>query len=418
MKIAGVALGALSLCLSACGGGDATASLQASSKKPVPAPSPTPTPTPTPTPIPTAINDGLVQNPAEPSLDTALYGKRTFEGVPSVERTGNRIWVAFMGDNVATWEAPGNYIILQFSDNNGATWSREYYLVPKDRVNDRVYDVRLWADPAGKLWILYAQSGGGKMLDGQLGVWATVVENPGTGEPAFGNGFWMSDGENQRPFSYGGRWYVPVQYYWTSPQRFPERIGNFFYEFDWQNRRLGKVAILPKWPNSDFAETTAVERRDGSLLVQTRSLDGILQATTAIGGVTISPWTRWAFSPTTYSRHFLGRTPSGRLLMVFNKTRTAERERSDLSIALSDDDGATWPLIHTFDTQPQISYPDVTFKKNGDIVIVYDHGRNNALEILMATFTEPATLSTAPTIKTSVINRGVCKIAGTKCGPQ
>jgi hypothetical protein len=408
------------IALAGCGGGGS--SQEALAKKtptPSPTPTPTPTPTPSPTPTPTAVNDGLVKDPAVLSLDNAQYGVRKFQGVPSVEQVGGRLWVAFLGDNIANWEKPGTYIVLQYSDDNGKSWSREYYLVPVDRINNRVYDVRLWEDPTGKLWIIYAQSGGAVGNDGQLGVWTSIVDNASSGDPAIGGGFWMADGEGQRPFEYGGKWYLPVQYYdYVSPlRRYMERTGNFFYELDWQNRRLTKVATLPPYSNRDYAEITAVEKRDGSLLVQSRSLDGILQSTTAAGSLSVPPWTRWSYSPSTYARHFLGRTPKGRLLMVFNKTRDT-RERTDMTIALSDDDGATWPLIQTFDPKDQISYPDVTFTANGEVHIVYDRGRNNHLETFMATFREPQQLTQAASISIKLINKGVCATAGSKCGPQ
>lgn len=399
----------------ACGGSSSNSSTVAAVGGEIPS-SPS-TPTPTPSPVQSAINDGLVQVPAVLSLDAAQYGVRKFQGVPAVERVGNRLWVALLGDNVGTWEVPGTYIILQYSDDDGVSWSREYFLIPKDRVNDRVGEVRLWGDPDGKLWVTYDQSGAGVHNDGQLGVWANIVEATATGAPTFGDGFWMSDGQMQRPFAYAGKWYAPVQYYKTPLNRYVERAGTFFYELDWRNRKLIKVSILPPYSNRDYAEITAVARRDGSLLTQSRSLDGILQSTAPAGSLTVAPWQRWTFAPSTYSRHFLGRTPSGRLLMVFNRLRDT-RERTEMTIALSDDDGATWPLIHTFDSRDQISYPDVTFSVNGEVRIVYDRGRNNFLEIWMASFREPTTLTTIPDISIKLINKGVCATAGSKCGPQ
>jgi hypothetical protein len=56
----------------------------------------------------------------------------------------------------------------------------------------------------------------------------------------------------------------------------------------------------------------------------------------------------------------LARSPSGRLVLVFNRWPTG---RMNMCIALSDDGGETWPHYYVFDDRkgPGTSYPNVQF---------------------------------------------------------
>ena len=58
-----------------------------------------------------------------------------------------------------------------------------------------------------------------------------------------------------------------------------------------------------------------------------------------------------------------------------------------MTIALSEDDGATWKYSKTFDTRQFITYHD-TQEKDGVIYMTYDYKRISEREILFAKFTE------------------------------
>lgn len=334
------------------------------------------------------VNDSLVLDPAVPSLDSAKYGPRTFQGIPSIARVGSRLWAAWLGDiSAAKWEAPGNFLILAYSDNEGKSWSREFYLVPKNPVTDRTGDPRLWLAPDGKLWVLYFQSGGGMNVDGQLGAWVAVISNPLASMPTFEPGFRLADGEPNMPFQYQGRWYIPIDYLGGNPTRFRERFGKHIYAFDWANRQVTKVATVPQTPNADFNEMNFVERKDGSLLNQSRSFGGIVQSIAPAGTLTFPVPTLWGFYPSIPSRHVLSRSPSGRLVMIFNQTDNGAG-RTDMTIALSNDDGKSWPYRAIFDARQQVSYPEVTYSPTGKIQVIYDRGRNGAKEIWLSEIDE------------------------------
>ena len=66
--------------------------------------------------------------------------------------------------------------------------------------------------------------------------------------------------------------------------------------------------------------------------------------------------------------------------------------RTNMTIALSDDDGATWKHKVCIDTRQSISYPDAQ-EKDGVIYMTYDYKRTSEREILFAKFTEDDVIS-------------------------
>jgi hypothetical protein len=350
-------------------------------------------------------NDGYVRTAAFASSDNAAYGRRTFQGLPSLARTGQRLWAVWLGDrNSPGGENTGTYLILSYSDNAGATWSREIYLVPEDATTDRVLDPRLWTAPDGSVWVLYGQAGNRKTHDGQQGAWANVITNPLDSVPTVQPGFWLADGVPMRPFQVDGRWGIPIDYWFSPAPRFPGRAGKNIYRLDWAGRRVQYLTRVPRSFHADFDETTVVQLADGSLLAQSRTLAGIVQSR---GKGPDYAWTEpaaFARSPSIGSRHVIRRSPTGRLVMVFNKSM-AGNLRADMTVMLSDDDGATWPYSYPFDATPQISYPDLEFAANGDLLVIYDHERFNRKRILLATIRESTIVTGSPSVTIQVVNQ-------------
>jgi hypothetical protein len=85
------------------------------------------------------------------------------------------------------------------------------------------------------------------------------------------------------------------------------------------------------------------------------------------------------------TRFYIGRTPSGRILMVGNDSPAINR--TDMAIYLSDDDGITFPYKRIIDRRMWISYPDVDYH-DGRIYVTYDADRNRLREILLLVCTE------------------------------
>ncbi|WP_448660499.1 sialidase family protein [Sphingomonas sp. CJ99] len=321
-------------------------------------------------------------------MDSATYGRRSFQGIPAIARTGKRIWTVWYGDVRVPWvgEAAGNFLILRYSDDGGKAWSRDFYLLPANPATDRAFDPQLWTAPDGKLWVLYAQSGNNQTYDGQFGVWANVITDPLAATPTFEPGFWMADGVPGRPFLMNGQWHIPIDV-WRDKPRFPARAGIFLYRLNWQDRTATPVSRLPNGPAASFDETTMVQLRNGQILAQWRTGGGVYQNIGSSNGLswgTPAPFTAF---PTAWSRHILVRSPSGRLIMAFNRL-APNRVRTDLTLAISEDEGLTWPHSVVIDNRHQISYPIIDFDENGDVLVVYDFQRAAGREIVLARTTE------------------------------
>ncbi len=359
----------LVLMLGGCGGENNQASSPPSTSS-----SPTPSPTPTPTPVPAVVNDSYVRVAGVPSLDSATYGTRTFQGLPSLARVGNRIWTVWFGDTVVPGgEATGNFLILRYSDDGGVKWSREFYLVPANRQTDRILDSRLWLAPDGKLWVIYPQAGNSVSHDGQFGTWVAVIPNPLDEMPEFEPGVFLADGVTTRPFRYNDGWLVPIDYPFAGP-RFPERAGMHVYKIDVANRRVAKLTTVPRVIGADYNEPNLVQLRNGGLFSQSRSNGWISENRTDGTSLTWPAAIRFSAFTSATSRTALARSPTGRLVMVFNQ-RADGHNRADMTIAFSDDDGLTWPYSAIFDNRTGVSYPDIDFDANGDVLVVYDYFR-------------------------------------------
>ena len=84
------------------------------------------------------------------------------------------------------------------------------------------------------------------------------------------------------------------------------------------------------------------------------------------------------------TRFFVSRTPSGCVLLIHNDDRA---DRKNMTLSLSEDDGATWRYRLCIDTRNKISYPDADFH-DGCIYLTYDRERTGAKEILFTSLTE------------------------------
>ena len=347
-----------------------------------------------------AVNDSWVLQPPLPSTDSARYGQRTYQGLPTIAATGNRIWLTWVGGfSNPGGELPGDYQTIVYSDDDGQTWSREFYLVPQGPATDRVGDARLWLAPDGKLWMFFFQSGRGLAADDHVGGWLTVIADPTTAEPVFEPAIWFADGIPNRPFRYNDQWLVPVDYPFISP-RYSQRAGQHLYSIDWTAKRFTYVTTLPRNQSADFNEPALVQLHDGSVLLHQRTTVGLVQRTSPAGAWNWSNAVPFSGFPTVQTRSAIERSPSGRLVMVTNKSAIT---RENMTIAFSNDEGQSWPYQHTLEPRPGTSYPDIAFAPNGDILVVYDYGRNYG-QIRLSRIKESSIVSGQPDVSTSVVN--------------
>ncbi len=316
--------------------------------------------------------------------------QRRFQGIPGLERTsGGRLYATWYagGDD----EGPDNYVVVVTSTDDGRSWSSPVLVVdPQGDV--RAYDPCLWLDPAGRLWLFWAQSY--SWFDGRAGVWASHTDQPDAACPSWSAPRRLCHGVmmNKPVVLASGEWLLPASYWRVQPNSRPE------VRFDLGDERGCNVVVSrdqganfellggAQTPDATFDEQHVVERRDGSLWMLARTTRGLAEATSTDGGRTWSEARPWPWLHTS-SRFHLRRLASERLLMV-KHSPPGPAARSYLTAYLSDDDGLTWQGGLILDERPQVSYPDGTQAPDGTLYVVYDFERYASRQILMATFTE------------------------------
>ena len=127
------------------------------------------------------------------------------------------------------------------------------------------------------------------------------------------------------------------------------------------------------------------ESRDSAIHLFARTVTGVIAESVSHDGGT--SWSDGAPSGinAVYARLFIRRLDSGNLLLIYNNDPA---KRTNLTAALSPDDGKSWPYTLLLDDSMNISYPDAVKLSDGSIVVIYDHGRTTHREILTARFTE------------------------------
>ncbi len=334
------------------------------------------------------------------------YLSRNYQGIPAIAKTGSRIWAAWYGSasDRTAGEGPGNFVIAAFSDDGGKQWQESFYIVPQNADTERVFDPQLWTDPMGKLWVFYAQSGKGMINDNQISAWASIVANPLSLTPSVTGGIPLAAGVPSSPFLIDKQWHLFINYWDISTPVKPDQVGKNLYSFDWQS---STVTFVGKPENissmASFDETTAVQLGNRLVFAQWRTTSGIYYAVSADRGVHWTPPSRFTgVMPLNCSRHVIAKHPiSGRLVIVINKN---QQERTDLTVAASDDDGVSWPYQYDFEPLNKVSYPSIVFSDNGDLLIVYDEDRYDTGKIKLARINESALVAGKAVATISIVS--------------
>jgi hypothetical protein len=313
--------------------------------------------------------------------------KRLFQGIPGIERdprTG-RLWALWYCNGTEAREGPDNYTLLVTSGDDGATWSDAVVVIdPTSKV--RSYDPCLWTDPAGRLWLFWAQSY--EWWDGRSGTWCIVTSNPGDEHPDWteprrvANGIMM----NKPTVLSNGEWHLPTACWATRDfmrdDMAAERFSNVVVSTD--DGKTFQLRGGADVPERTCDEHMVVERQDGSLWMLVRCGPGIGESVSTDGGKTWSPG-EMTDLPSPGSRFFIRRLKSGRLLFVSHDNM---ERRDNLTAWLSEDDGATWLGGLILDERLGVSYPDGIEDADGLIRVIYDRNRVEERDILIARFRE------------------------------
>lgn len=308
---------------------------------------------------------------------------RLFQGIPSMERApGGRLWATWYGGR-GDGEDEKNYIVLVTSGDDGASWSEEVLVVDPDGDGPvRAFDPNIWLDPAGRLWLFWAQAEGHDASVG--GVWAVTTDTPDKPDAAWSVPRRLTDGVMMcKPLVLGdGTWALPAST-WRDTDNSARMIVSTDKGETWTLRGGCNV---PREERA-FDEHMFIEKKDGRLWLLARTKYGIGESFSEDGGAT---WPEMKSSPIahTSARFFIRRLASGSLLLVKHGPIDQKTGRSHLTAFLSEDDGATWPYSLLLDEREGVSYPDGVQAPDGRMYIIYDFDRTGARQILMAVFTE------------------------------
>ncbi len=352
-------------------------------------------------------NDGAMQ-PCEvlyrPRDEKYAESIRKFQGCPTLSITrGGRIYLGWYAGGIREPHME-NYNFLVYSDDGGKSFSAPLLVIPSDAKRCvHALDIQLWTAPSGALYVFWVQNNaypesekfdwlrgasndlrpvcrfdGWIFPDMRHAAWFAVCENPDAAEPEF---------SAPRRFDIGflrckplvtssGRWLLFNYDQLTDTYGYSvsEDAGKSFC------RRYG-----PKKRPTAFDEAMAYEMRDGRIRMLARTVEGTLAESISVdGGLTFSEaHPSQIESPNT--RFYIGRTPTGRILLVNNDDREI---RHKMTVYLSEDDGVTFRYKRRVGDETHLtSYPDVDFH-GGKIYLTYDHERTGEREILLSVFTE------------------------------
>ncbi len=349
-------------------------------------------------------------------LEQVTASKRLWQGIPSIAVTKKgRVFLTFYSGG--TREEIGNFVVLirsedgvHFSEPVAVCYEKEH----------RCYDPCLWIDPLDRMWLTWSRCP-------DDGLYGAICNDPDAEELQFGEEFLighnvmmnkptvLSTGEWAFPLAVwdhaNGIRVMPKAYDWTDMP-----AGSYLYRTSDQGKTFRPAGYSQiKW--RDFDEHQFLEMQDGSIRVFARTAYGIGSAVSYDGG---DHWSE-GFE-TNYggpcSRFFIGRMPSGRVLLVNHYKYTG---RNNLTAMLSDDDGKTFTHHLLLDGRNNVSYPDVQICEDGTLYICYDRERGGfqkdmqsalgcAREVLYARITEEDILAGKLLSEDSFLQRVACKL--------
>lgn len=338
---------------------------------------------------------------------------RLWQGIPGIAVTekGKQFVTFYSG---GTRESIGNYVVL-ITGTDQTPFGEPIAAAVPDK-NHRCYDPTVWIDPLGRLWLIWACFPDERVC-------AVICEHPDDENLVFGEEFTIGkDVMMNNPIVLStGEWLFPIAVWQKNVSVLPRtdvkesECGSAAYVSADQGKTFERrgAAIIPE---SSFDEHQFLELRDNSIAVFTRTFYGIGTARSYDGGYT---WTKGhpGGIPGPSSRFYIGRMPSGKVLMVNHYNFTG---RNNLTALISEDDGKTWSHKLLLDERSEVSYPSVSF--SGDaIYIAYDFNRGSfkktlaeALacerEILTAKITEADIMSGRLVTKGSYLKRVVSKL--------
>lgn len=330
------------------------------------------------------------------SGDSRIVG-RVFQGVPTIAATddGHVVYVAWFGGGMD--EEMGNYITVSVSDNGGRSWNYDELVVfPKDPKIMRVFDPVLWSDKDGVIHLKYSVtiSDQGEVIDPYTSSHEMTIKWNG-GKMEFSYPSFLTYGLMVNPpleLSGDKCSLYPISrctmnhnskpLYHENPNK-----GTFVYKKEGDAFKLLSTFTPVDYSLYDFEECSfaPLDSTELSLMCVARFRGGLRKSFSHDGGVTWSVFEEMPeIGASTSSRALLKRLQSGRLMLLYNNAP----DRSNMTIALSEDKGISWPHKIVVDKRAKTSYPACRQLADGTILMVYDRDRYGDMDILFTRFSE------------------------------
>lgn len=312
---------------------------------------------------------------------------RMWQGVPSVEKTGKRIWAAFFSGGKYE-PCIHNYGILAYSDDGGESFVEPYLAVAADESKYmRVMDLELWHEPSGRLWCYWAQdvypadckesdydTNVNMLFDeffGDVQAFGIYTDNPEAETPIWSAPVHIGEGfiRNRPTILKNGKIFLPGYQVKNKP----------YYRFMLTDD-ISKGAIVMDGPlqlgDKNFDEPMAVVQNDGSVRFLARTTTGYLAESYSYDNCQSWSETKKSSIENPCTRFFIRRLSNGMQLLI-NTPSSKPGNRRSLVAYLSDDDGASWKYSMVIDERVGTTYPDAVEDGDGFIYMIHDVQRDN-----------------------------------------
>lgn len=309
-----------------------------------------------------------------------MLSTRKWQGIPSIGKDT-------LGNLYAGWISGGsgesneNYLTISLSKDKGMSWSHDKLILSvNSQDSTRMKDPNFFNDKFGNLYMYWGKHVQKKSVTAKE--WAvtwysklslssdgnTIYYSPPRriAEGIILNKLFYSSISDEVVFPIA-RWY--------SDKGDPEKDQAFLYKANYGAKYLNnfsKVGFIPVDVSlMGIYEHMIVQLKDSTYLGMMRTENGIYYSKSKDGNIWDKATKFTDLGATTSSRFYLGKLNSGRLIFVFNNSKN----RSNMTVCLSEDDGITWPYKILIDDAAYITYPDVIETEPGILNIVYDSFR-------------------------------------------
>ncbi len=359
---------------------------------------------------------------------------RMWQGVPSIEKTGNRIWAAwFSGGKYEP--CIHNYGVLAYSDDGGESFVEPYLAVTADESKYlRVMDLQLWREDSGRLWCWWAQdvypetctesdydTDGNILFDaffGDVQAFGIYTDNPEAESPTWSDPVHIGEGfiRNRPTPLPDGNIFVPGYHVKNKP----------YYRFLLTDD-IAKGAKMMEGPlqigSKNFDECMAIVQKDGSVRFLARTTTGYLAESYSLDNCKTWGETKQSTIENPCTRFFIRRLSNGMQLLI-NTPSNKPGNRKSLVAYLSDDEGASWKYSLVIDPRSGTTYPDAVESEDGFIYMIHDVQRDNrqmvdkednsrsdaAKEICLSRFTVADIMNGSPVTDGTYLARVISKV--------